>query len=294
MTGYHLPDPCRAWLLNEQALFEEDYKKHFTRNETHPISIGSPFLLHRQGPRRGVLLIHGFMAAPHEVREWAEDLFDQGFTVYAPRLAGHGTSAVDLEHRTRHEWIDSVDRGYRILSALCDTLFVAGFSTGAGLALDQAIRYPGRYRAVVSVSAPLIFKGLTSRMSHGVELWNRICGKARLMSLRKPFAVNHPDNPHINYHRCPIKGFNQVKALMKTVYKGLPSLSLPALIIQGSHDPKVAPRSGRMIFDRIGYTSKAYLEISHNCHGIVRGPVAHNVFSAVGEFLSHLDTRPET
>lgn len=288
-----LPHLCRAWLSDEKSLFDREYKDHYIPEETHPSSIGEPFLLHRQGSRRGVLLIHGFMAAPHEVRQWADHLFDQGLTVYAPRLAGHGTSAVDLERRTRHDWIESVDRGYRILSELCDSLCVAGFSTGAGLALDQAIRHPSRYRAVISVSAPLTFKGFSSRLSHGVEVWNRICGKVRLNPLQKPFAVNHPDNPHINYHRCPIKGYNQVKALMKTVYRGLPDISMPALIIQGSHDPKVDPRSGRMIFDRIGSTSKAYREVLHTCHGIVRGPVALNVFSAAREFLSHLDTHPE-
>lgn len=294
MTGNDLPETCRSLFAEERSRFERDYREHFIQGESHPSSIGEPYLLYRPESRTGVLLIHGFMAAPHEVRQWADDLFEQGLTVYAPRLAGHGTSARDLEPRTRHEWIDSVDRGRRILSTLCDRLIVAGFSTGAGLALHQTICHPDRYRAVISVSAPLRFKGLASRLSQSLEHWNRLCFTCRLATLAKPYAVNHPDNPHINYHRCPIKGYNQVKALMKSVYRGLPTVTMPALIIQGSHDPKVDPRSGPMIYDRMGSSTKIYREVNHDCHGIVRGHVARDVFAEVREFLSRLDTCFET
>lgn len=276
----------RTLLAGEKKRFDDAYRDHFLAGETRGPEIGSPVFLEHPGAENAVLLIHGFMAAPDEVRPWAADLFSHGYTVYAPRLAGHGTSAVDLAACDHADWVASVNRGYEILAGSARRIVVAGFSTGAGLALHQAITYPERYAAVISVSAPMKFSGLGSTFSEAMEVWNRLMGMLNLDGLRKEFARNHPDNPEINYHRCPIHGFNQVKALMRQVNRGLPGMSVPSLIVQGNRDPKVNPRSGRLIFDRIGDGAvKDYVEIDHDCHGIVRGAVGTRVFTAARTFL---------
>ena len=76
----------------EASLFREEYEKYFIAHESKPPEIGMPFLLLSRESDTGVLLIHGLMAAPEEVREWAQFLHAKGLTVYTPRLAGHGTS----------------------------------------------------------------------------------------------------------------------------------------------------------------------------------------------------------
>lgn len=288
MIGPVLAPSVRRLLGQEQLLFQTEYQKHYLFGETKGPEIGSPYLLHHPGSSDAVLLIHGFMAAPYEVREWADDLFSRGYTVYAPRLAGHGTSAEDLALQNYGDWLDSVDRGYKILASCAERIIVAGFSTGAGLALHQAICHPDRYRAVVSVSAPMKFIGLSSHLSEPVERWNKAAGVLKLDRFQKKFAPNRPDNPEINYHRCPVHGFNQVKALMRNVYQGLPGLTVPILVVQGNQDPKVSPKAGRMIFNRVRIRKKKYVEIAYHLHGIVRGKVGVSVFSAVNNFLSHL------
>lgn len=293
MIGFEsvLSPSCKQSLDQEQVLFQDAYKKHYVSGETKGPEIGAPFLLHHPESRDAVLLIHGFMAAPYEVREWADDFFSRGYTVYAPRLAGHGTSAVDLAGQNYGSWIDSVEAGYEILAQCSERIIAAGFSTGAGLALHQAISHPHRYHAVVSVSAPMKFKGLSANLSETMELWNQTAGTLKLWSFQKHFARNHPDNPEINYHRCPIHSFNQVKALMLSVYQGLPGLSIPVLVVQGNRDPKVSPKAGKMIFDRVRAREKEYVEIDYHLHGIVRGAVGTSVFSAVANFLSGLEDK---
>ncbi len=288
MMNESLPEDAARCLQNEKELFRKNYSDHFIEGETHGPEVGEPYLLYRPGARRSVLLIHGFMAAPMEVRQWAEDLFSHGYTVFAPRLTGHGTSAVDLSSKSFRDWTDSVEGGYRILAFLKSPVIVAGFSTGAGLALYQAVRHPDRYAAVVSVSAPMKFSGFSPRFSMVLELWNNVCKWMNRDSFQKLFAVNHPDNPDINYHRCPIHGFNQIKRLMRHVKRGLPGIHIPALVIQGSGDPKVSPDSGPMIFNRIGAVHKFYAEVDHMQHGIVRDAVGQKVFRLVREFLGRL------
>jgi esterase/lipase len=278
-------------MRQESLLFASDYKKHFLAGETKPRHIGEPYLLHQAGTNRGVLLIHGLMAAPDEVRQWADFLYSQGYTVYAPRLAGHGTSAADLQQRSYSDWIDSVNRGHAILKTCCEQIVVAGFSTGAGLALHQALTKPDAFAAVISISAPLKFKSISSGFAEHLDHWNSLMRTAGIKRLRREFATNHPDNPHINYFRCPVWSIVQVKALMKKVYRTLPALSIPALIIQADNDPKVSGRSGRKIYDRISSPDKTYREVHFHLHGIVRGEISRDVFAEVATFLNRLAWR---
>ena len=117
----------------ERRLFTDEYRRYYVAGETKPPQIGDPYLLERPGSRHGVLLVHGLMAAPEEVREWADYLFALGYTVYAPRMAGHGTSAADLSRRRASDWIESVDRGHAILRSRCERIVAAGFSTGGAV-----------------------------------------------------------------------------------------------------------------------------------------------------------------
>ena len=106
-----------ALLALEQQLFEQEYAQHYLAGESKPREIGQPYLLQHPQAKTGVLLVHGLMAAPEEVREWAEFLHQKGLTVYAPRLAGHGTSCKDLSTRRYEDWLDSAERGHAIFLA---------------------------------------------------------------------------------------------------------------------------------------------------------------------------------
>lgn len=279
------PDTAKL-LDSESSLFKEEYKKNFSSDESKPESIGSPFFLHSPHSDTGVLLIHGLMAAPEEVREWGEFLHKKGLTVFAPRLSGHGTSPADLSARTFKDWIQSVDRGHAILKTCCKKIVVAGFSTGAGLALQSVIRKPDAFEAVISVSAPFKFKSFSSNFAEIVNGINNFCRSFGLGKHVKDFVTNHADNPHINYLKCPVSSFVQVKKLMKKVRSSLTEIKIPALVIQGKDDPKVAPESGPAIFRLLGSNKKYFSWIDYNLHGIVRGAVGLEVFKEVESFLA--------
>jgi carboxylesterase len=276
-------------LLGEECQrFKREYQAHFVNGETKPKNIGEPFLLYNASSKAGILLVHGLMAAPEEVRQWAQFLYSKGYTVYVPRLAGHGTSSIDLSTRHYGEWMESVDRGIDILKTSCKRMVIGGFSTGAGLALYQAIQNPTAFDGVISISAPLNFKGVSTKFVKILHAWNQVAIQLGMPRLAKEYAPNHPDNPHINYHRCPIQGLAEVKALMKKVYNSLSTLKIPSLIIQGKNDPKVDGQSGPKIFQRINRMDSHYREIDFHLHGIIRGPIAKEVFQEVETFLNTL------
>ncbi len=276
-------------LAAESELFLREYEKNYCAGESKPPDIGMPFFLHSPDSDTGVLLIHGLMAAPEEVREWADFLHQKGLTVYAPRLSGHGTSSKDLSVRSYHDWLDSVDRGRKILKTCCRKILIAGFSTGAGLALQSVILRPHDFKAVISVSAPLRFRRFSSRFAEALHGFNHLCKSWSLNNLSREFMKNDADNPHINYLLCPVSAFVQVKKLMKKVRKSLHTIDIPALVIQAKNDPKVAPQSGPAIFKLLGTDKKRFVWVDYNMHGIIRGKIAGDVFKEVESFLTAHD-----
>jgi carboxylesterase len=272
-------------LAAESALFIKEYEKNYSAGESKHPDIGMPFFLHSPKSDAGILLIHGMMAAPEEVREWANFLHEKGLTIYAPRLSGHGTSSKDLSVRNYNEWLDSVDRGHAILKTCCKKILVAGFSTGAGLALQSVILKPNDFEAVIAISAPLRFKSFSSRFAETLNGFNLFCNYFGMGNLAREFMKNDADNPHINYLRCPVSAFVQVKKLMKKVSRSLPDIFIPALVIQAKNDPKVAPESGPAIFKLLGTDKKHFSWIDYNMHGIVRGEIGIEVFKEVESFF---------
>lgn len=275
----------RRFLERDLLIFEGDYKKYFIAGETKPEHVGRPFFLKRLFQRRGVLLVHGYMAAPEEMRQLADYLFRKGYAVYGARMRGHGTSPEDLASRRWEEWYESVNRGYVVLKNSVARMAVLGFSTGAGMALMQAINKGARFRCAVSINAPLRLQNIGARFAPAVGLWNKILDKMHIEKGRMEFVPNHPDNPDINYLRNPVSGVRELEKAMRVVEEGLINLTIPVIVMQGSHDPVVNPVSGRDIFEKAGSKLKELFMVNAEKHGIIRGEGSEGVFREVKRFL---------
>jgi len=266
------------------AEYKRDYDTFYVQGESKPLDVGMPFIIKGKSKNVGILLSHGYMAAPLEVKALAVYLGNMGFWVYVPRLKGHGTSPDDLATRSYQDWMASIDRGYAIISSICQKVVVGGFSTGAGLALDLAARVK-EIAGVFAVSAPMTLKDFSSKFAPAVDMWNRIMDKAYRIGPKKEFVENKPENPHINYLRNPISGVRELERLMDDIEPKLPDLKMPALIIQSRRDPVVDPKGSRKIFELLGTKEKEYLLFNFDRHGILLGDGSQRVYKAIGEFI---------
>lgn len=269
----------------DQRLFDQDYRQFHVEGESKPEHIGRPFFLRRFFSKKGVILVHGYMAAPEEIRPLAEFLHKKGYNVYGARLRGHGTAPEDLAIRNWEKFYDSASRAYIIMKNSVRKIAIGGFSTGAGVALLQAANKPGCFAGVISINAPLKLQNISSRLSTVVVMWNKFLGRIRMKKGKMEFVTNTPENPDINYFRNPVSGVNELEKLMKEVEDHLKYVVDPALIIQGSDDPVVNPVSGLEIFERLGTSDKKLLRIYATHHGILRGGEANEVQACIYEFL---------
>nr|MCU0514853.1 alpha/beta fold hydrolase [Anaerolineae bacterium] len=107
-----------------------------------------------RGDSTGCLVLHGFMASPAEVG-WLSDYLAQKhhFTVYTPRLMGHGLAPEHMARMRWQDWYAQALDGYHLLRAQCATVYVVGHSMGGLLALLLA--GAEAVEAVVCAAAPL-------------------------------------------------------------------------------------------------------------------------------------------
>lgn len=272
----------------DKKLFDDDYQQYYLENESKPKNIGEPFFLKRFLSNKGVILVHGYMAAPEEIRPLADYLYQHGYNVYGVRLRGHGTAPEDLALRNWEKWYDSASRAYIIMKNSVRTLSIAGFSMGGGIALLQAANKPGRFDSVISINAPLKLKDAAAKFAPVVVAWNTMLTKMNVNKWKMEFVENDPENKHINYVRNPVRGGYELEMLMRFVEKRLKDVSAPSLIIQASDDPIVDPVSGREIFNKLGTHEKQLFMVNANHHGILRGQGADEVNTKVLEFLNEL------
>jgi len=275
----------RQLLHLDQLQFAADYEAYGVENASKPKHIGAPFLIKRIGAKTGVLLIHGYMAAPEEVRPLGAFLHRHGYTVYACRLPGHGTSPEDLAGRSWEEWLMAVERGYLILANTCRDIVLGGFSCGANLALLAGADNLPNVKAVFAINPPNRLRRKTARLAPAVILWSKLVERISGEEANEYFVPNEPEYPDINYTRNPISSLREFMELRAKVSERLKNFSLPVLVIQGSDDPVVDPEGSRNLYQELGSKNKELAIYTGDRHVIIRGVGSERIFARVSSFI---------
>ena len=236
---------------------------------------GEPYFIIPVKPSRpGVVLVHGVLASPAELKGLGQRLAALGHPVLGVRLSGHGTSPWDLRERSWQDWLASVQRGYEIMRLLTRDVLVVGFATGASLSLHLAASRPPGLVGVVSVSAPLTFRPRSVAFASFIHGLNKLGEWAYMQDGVKPFLPRDPEHPDIDYRNMPVRGLVELRKVADELGKRLPKVACPVTIIQGTEDPIVDPASANLIHDRIGSVEKSLHMVPSTRHGILNEDIS--------------------
>jgi len=219
--------------------------------------------------KTGVVLVHGFLASPAELRAYGESLAAFGYPVIGVRLRGHGTSPWDLRDRNWQEWLGSVRRGYEIISAFAERVCVIGFSTGGALSLRLAAERPENLAGVAAVSVPVKFRNtnlIFVPILHGI---NKLTQWLSSLEGLMPFRLNESEHPEINYRHIPVRGLFELRQLVDDMKQRLADVTCPVAIFQGTEDQIIDPKSANSILDKISSTDTSLHMIPSKRHGIL-------------------------
>ncbi|MEX2480645.1 MAG: alpha/beta hydrolase [Gammaproteobacteria bacterium] len=289
--SYELFDDEIKALAWDRALYDKPRHREINSRETATAD-PSPLLFVPDSPQSvGVILVHGFLASPAEVREFGEKLQNAGYVTLGVRLAGHGTSPWDLRDRSWRDWLRSVARGRRIMSGLVDRHVLVGFSTGGNLGILSIIDQPAAAMGVVAICPPIKFRNRNMRfvpLMHGA---NRIVRWLSSYEGVMPFRVNESEHPHINYLHMPLRGIYELTRLATQLNASLPRLDCPVCLIQATEDHVVDPRSATIAHGRIGSSWKELHWVESERHGILNEGIGAT-HDLVLDFLARV-TRPQ-
>jgi esterase/lipase len=251
---------------------------------------GAPFLLNPRAAPFGVLLVHGFLASPAELRGLGERLAGTGLPVHGIRLKGHATSPWDLRERAWEEWLAAVRRGYRIVAALCPQVAVVGFSTGGALALLLAAERPAGLAGVVSAGVPLVFRHPGMAFVPLMHQANRFTRWVTSNDGVMPFRRHVSEHPAINYQNMPIRGLNELHRMVDALRARLGQVACPVLQLQATDDPVVDPAGAEIVHDLLGTPERRLCWIASERHGIVHEEIGGS-HDAIVDFLDEVGVR---
>ncbi len=104
--------------------------------------------------KRGVLLVHGLTDSPYFMRHLGNIFQAQGYRVLAVLLPGHGTQPGDLLQVKWQAWAEAVAYGTDALAAEVDEVYLAGYSAGGTLCINQSL-HDARIRGLYLYSPAL-------------------------------------------------------------------------------------------------------------------------------------------
>ena len=227
----------------------------------------------------GVLLCHGFPGAPGSMRDWADHLVADGYTVRLPCLPGHGTRWPDANRTTFDDWLAEVTRALRELQARCRAVFVCGLSMGGTLTLRLAELYPDAIAGIVLVNPSVMTlrwdaKWLLPWLQRIVPAYPGIIG-----DIAKP-GVTEP-----GYKYIPTKAAYSLSKAWPVVRADLGRITTPVLLLHSTVDHVVEPVNAAVVRAEVGSTDVTDIELTRSYHVATMDHDAQLIFTSSVEFI---------
>ena len=229
---------------------------------------------------KGVLLIHGLTRFPVEMRFVGKALNRLGFTVYAPRLAGHCVDVETLEATTHKDWLDSLRKPLYALKNEVRHVYTAGICVGGALGLMLAHQERHIVEKAVIYSPTLHYDGWNQSLWHrmGAHLIDPLKWMKRWHHLhfeeRAPYGIKDERMRRFLVEGANLKGILPVFpvialynnfCLNRELKAALPQMTVPTLLLHAREDDIAHPRNAEKI-KRLhgGPCELVYLEDSYH------------------------------
>lgn len=226
----------------------------------------------------GCVLLHGFTAAPKEMRPLGEYLAARHYTVRGVRYAGHGTAPQDLARTTWRAWAASAEAAVAELRGRCSQVWSIGLSLGGLISLHLAEQ---RMIDGVCALAPAIYP--PDRRMAIARLLAPFMPYARkdLADLHDPIALAE----HADYELFPTRAVAELNALMRHTRRRLQQIDVPLLLIFARHDRVVSLDALDTIWSRVASADKQRVILERGGHIITEDYDKAIAFAAIDRFI---------
>ena len=232
-----------------------------------------------------VIMIHGIAASLHDWDDLVPVLTENGYASYALDLLGHGESPKPGSRTYQMDWV--VDHFVNWITSLrlTEPAVIIGHSLGGYIALEYARRFSAWTRGLVLVSPfysrsqlPFLLRYAYGRTNlKGViasqipEKLFRVVVDMTSVAMGHSAGAIHSLPEHIraqtalDYTRTAAGVYNIPNA-MQELTEYLPSISLPTLVVWGSHDQTLSPSSFPTMINKMPRAEGKSIRAGHVPH----------------------------
>jgi|GEM_PF-389575 len=204
----------------------------------------------------GVLLVHGLSDSPYLMRDLGNALArlpGRCLLVRSILLPGHGSIPGDLIRPTATQWRAAVRYGLDSFAGEVPKVHIAGFSTGAALALDVALngappRVPLASLVLLSPSIGLTNRFPLHRIPFGFELFQAVMSAASGFGPEGAWLRLDADQDFAKAESFPVMAPRPLMEVMSDVEHASRPLSLPVLMAFSADDVTVDPQASLDFF----------------------------------------------
>ena len=235
------------------------------------------------------MLLHGFGDTPQTLGYLAASLAENGWTVRAPLLPGHGRNLDAFAASGPDEWLLAARAELAVLTVRYERVAVVGLSMGGALAAILAAETP-TIDAVVLI-APYLEMPVVTRT---VAQLHRIVGVFfPVIAGRGAKSIANPTESvrNLAYGRTTPRLLAGLLSIVRQAWAALPQVTVPTLYLQSHHDNRIPPRVAVQAFARLGATRKRLEWVDDGTHIITVDFGHERVTKAVVAWLDYL-SRP--
>lgn len=236
-----------------------------------------------------IIFIHGFTASPSEVLPTAVLLNQQdGLSVSGPLLPGHGTTPESLNQTTWEMWYEGLRSEYLSREQQYTSIFVAGLSMGALLAIYAGINLPG-LNGVIAINAPIFTQyPVPTALAPLIEKCFPYIRKKKGLPV-----IEQERRGRWAYDVFPVKAFRSLYKLRNRVIRDIEQLRIPLLVFQALKDESVKAKSAGFLIRRAKNALVCYKELPESYHVATMGQEKELIASTIIKFVRKYEKQEE-
>lgn len=245
---------------------------------------GRPYFW-KESNETAVLLIHGYTGIPKEMNFLSQKIKEKtDYTIYIPRLPGHGTNSQDFRQSGARDWLRKTYDSYLDLKKEHKKIYVIGLSMGGLLALLTAARF--EVEKLVTISAALDTRSslvpFTPILRYFMPTIKQKGLEKKIENSKTKFEKIYHKNYHMYHYTAQIAELVKIMNLTK---KQLKEVFSPALIIGSTNDELVPITAARDIKNKINSKKKEIIIYNNSPHVVCNGPEKEPCSKKIIEFL---------
>ncbi|MGM0445407.1 MAG: alpha/beta hydrolase [Bacillota bacterium] len=230
------------------------------------------------------VLIHGFTGSTREMKELAQKIYDDlNFSVYVPRLPGHGTDSKDFQTTNRKDWLRKVYDFLINNQNNYENIHLIGLSMGALIAMLSSLHFkikslslisPALYTTNKKILLTHIFKYITPVVNNDFIIDENI-KDSNLIDLLENYSTKDFTKQSAELHKLMIEC--RIK---------LSKINTPTRIFHSKSDQMVPLKASKKIHQNIQSNDKDLTVYKNSSHVINLGPDREDMFDKIIEFLT--------